>query len=101
MGMKKVIMVATIGLEHTALATARLHTLASQQNAEIVFINQDTDNIKEIINNIEAKNVINSAFEREPIPILDFKSEYFEPKVYKETPRNKFIDKPRHNFKKR
>lgn len=99
--MKKVIVVATIGLEHVALATARLHTLASQQNAEIVFINQDTDNIKEITNNIEAKNVINSAFEREPIQIYNFHKKWTEPKIYNDVPRNKFIDKPRHNFRKR
>jgi hypothetical protein len=52
-----------------------------------------------LVNNIEAKNIVNSAFENEPIPILNYHKEYFEPKI-KDFPRNKYFDKPKNNFKK-
>jgi len=58
------------------------------------------DVVIEVVNNIEAKNIINSQFEREPIVFHNCKEEYFEPKI-KEIPRNKFFDKPKNNFKKR
>lgn len=52
-----------------------------------------------VVNNIEAKNIINSAFEPEPLIITRTYSENFEVKL-KDIPRNKFFDKPKNNFKK-
>jgi len=43
----------------------------------------------------------NAAFEPEPIIFHNHRKEWIEPKLYNDVPRNKFIDKPIHNFKKR
>jgi len=54
-----------------------------------------------VVNNIEAKNIVNSAFEPEPFILTNHHKEWIEPKLYNDIPRNKFIDKPRHNFRRR
>jgi len=56
--------------------------------------------VQVVTNNIEAKNLVNSQFQPEPIPILNYHKELFEPKI-NDVPRNKFFDKPRNNFNKR
>ena len=58
------------------------------------------DNEVVVVNNIEAKNIVNSAFEPEPMLIENTFTPPFEIKL-NELPRHKFFDKPKHNFKKR
>lgn len=58
------------------------------------------DAIIQVVDNLEAKNVINEQFEPEPFILNNYHKEYFETKI-KDFHRNKFIDKPKFNFRKR
>ena len=51
-----------------------------------------------VVNNLEAKNIINQVFEPEPI-IIYAQPRFVEP-VYYENKPNKFIGKPKNNWKK-
>jgi len=54
-----------------------------------------------VVNNIEAKNIVNDRiFEPPPIPFLNYHTECFEAKL-DDFKRNKFLDKPKFNFKKK
>ena len=80
--MKKVIILASIDLGSTVAKA--IH-----------------DNIDQsvVINNIEAKNIVNEVFKPEPIPILCTHTRHTNTQIIV-TPRNKFFDKPKNNFKK-
>lgn len=58
------------------------------------------DAIIQVVHNLEAKNEINEQFEPEPIVLHNYHKEHFELKI-KDFHRNKFIDKPKFNFRKR
>lgn len=53
-----------------------------------------------VVNNIEAKNIVNQI--NEPMIINEYDTQIFttSPKI-KDFPRNKFIDKPKYNHKRR
>lgn len=68
--------------------------------SHIVRIVQEQNAVVIVENNIEAKNIVNSAFEPEPLMIIRTYKEDFDVKI-NDFPRNKFFDKPKNNFKKR
>ncbi|MDQ5929717.1 MAG: hypothetical protein QG594_1498 [Bacteroidota bacterium] len=68
--------------------------------SHIVRIVQQEDTAVIVENNIEDKNIVNSAFEPEPLMIIRTYKEDFDVKI-NDFPRNKFFDKPKNNFKKR
>ncbi len=68
--------------------------------SHIVRILQDRNDVVIIENNIEAKNIVNSVFEPEPLMITRTYREDYDVKL-NDFPRNKFFDKPKNNFKKR
>ena len=82
--MKKILILGT-----TTTKTTVISRLAENSANEVV-----------VVNNIEAKNIVNSAFEHEPILIKNTFTQHFEPKI-KNFEGNKFFDKPKRNFKKR
>lgn len=87
--MKKARIIAVgMSLHSTTIAT-RLIEMASE-NVKVQIVT----------NNIEAKNIVNSQFQPEPMILNNYHQEWFEPKI-NGIPRNKFFDKPRNNFKKR
>jgi len=60
---------------------------------------QKTDNTVLVVNNVEAKNIINSEFEPEPIILTNHLD--FQPEIkIKDFPRSKYFDKPKNNYKK-
>jgi hypothetical protein len=94
--MKKVIIIGCAAVMES-IRQAEITAIALSKNIDVVFANSS----EEIINNIEAKNITNLAFERKSIELINHHLEWNEPKIYNDIPRNKFIDKPRHNYKKR
>lgn len=83
MNRKRIVLITSIGAE---LSTAMARMLSNEKIDCQVFDATDS------------KNVV---FEPEPILFHNHRKEWIEPKLYNDVPRNKFIDKPRHNFKKR
>ena len=68
--------------------------------SHIVRIVQERKDVVIVENNIEAKNIVNSAFEPQSLMIIRTYKEDFDVKI-NDFPRNKFFDKPKNNFKKR
>jgi len=98
--MKKVIIIGSISdCLSEAIHEAEIRAIALSKNIDVAFA--DHEKLKEAILLIEAKNIVNSAFEPEPLKFINHRKEWIEPKIYNDVPRNKFIDKPRHNYKKR
>lgn len=58
------------------------------------------DAILVLADNIEAKNVINPALQNEPIQLINTYKDNFD-YTENDIPRNKYLDKPRHNYKRR
>jgi len=81
--MKKIIILGCLGFDLSIMAQRNLN-----------------NNVEIVTNNIDAKNMVNFNIEREPIV---FNSHYQEVFDIKQTdiPRNKFLDKPRHNYRRR
>lgn len=87
--MKKVIVIGCIGFDSTiAIASA----IAQRLNSN--------DNVVTAVNDVEAKNVINQQFQPEPLIFREYKTELLSTKI-KEFPKNKFIDKPKFNHRKK
>ena len=86
--MKNIIIVGCFGVDSVC------QSVAKSIKADV------KDAIIEVVNNIETKNIINEQFKPEPFVLHNYHKEYFEPKI-KDFPRNKFIDKPRFNHRKR
>ena len=84
--MKKIIIAGHLGINSV---TAIASKVADMKETILV-----------VAENIEAKNVINEQFEPEPILFNNYHKEHFVPKI-KDLPRNKFIDKPKYNHRKR
>jgi len=60
----------------------------------------ETDFEVKVVNNIEVKNDLRSRLEfAQPLPLVLTKSN--EDSFESDIPRNKFIDKPKHNFRRR
>jgi len=79
----KVIIIGCIGAGSESLKFAQ-HSLSNS--------------IVEVVNNIEAKNIINQI--NEPMIIKDYDRQIFTTTTkFEDLPRNKFIDKPRFNHK--
>jgi hypothetical protein len=90
MSMKNIkIIVVGMNLHSTTIATKLAEIASEKVKVQIVT------------NNIEAKNIVNSTLESEPLEFLNHRLELTEQKLYNDVPRNKFIDNPRHNFRKR
>jgi len=88
----------------------KLIELASLNNLPVVFFTEENGisaiakqqiELAIIENKKQIEEIRNVAFKPEPMMISNDRLEWTEPKVYNNIPRNKFIDKPLHNFKKR
>lgn len=87
--MKKVILIGC-GPIGWHFATTGVSSIVKQQIE--VNIQENKKQLEEI------RNVV---FEPEPLEFINTQLECTEPKFYNDIPRNKFIDKPLHNFRKR
>jgi len=107
--MKNVVIIGACSSGKTQILE-KLIELASFNNLPIVFFAQDNLITKIARQQIELaiqenKNQLEEikkvAFERESLEFINHRNEFIEPKIYNDVPRNKFFDKPRHNFNKR
>jgi tRNA A37 methylthiotransferase MiaB len=98
--MKKVIIIGCAAVMES-IHEAEIRAIALNKNVDLVFANSNHEKLKEAILNIEDKNITNLAFERKSIELINHHLEWNEPKIYNDIPRNKYIDKPKHNYKKR
>jgi len=80
-----------VGCDRVVLASA-MQSIQEvyKQQIEVVVM----ENKKKI------EEIRNKAFQPEPLILKNFHEEYFETKI-NEISKNKFLDKPRNNFKKR
>jgi hypothetical protein len=62
-------------------------------------IHNNIDQAVVVVNNLEAKNIVNSQFKPEPI-IFEMRTVQLPETKIIDTPKNKFFDKPKNNFKK-
>lgn len=98
--MKKVIIIGCAAAMES-IRQAEITAIALSKNIDVVFTDSIHEKLKDVKNNIEDKNISNLVFEPPAFILENHRLEWTEPKIYNDVPRNKFIDKPRHNFRKR
>jgi hypothetical protein len=82
---KKKIIIVALGFDARVLAQSTIKDCVG-----VVIV----DSLKEV------EELKNQSFQPDPIPFLNYRKELYQPKI-KDYPRNKFIDKPKHNYRRK